>query len=66
MSWRPIGLPRVWWGETLCSEDHCAELAVLTFDGWPYCLDHGEDAWERELARELNPAAAALMLEARS
>jgi hypothetical protein len=49
------GLPPVSWGETLCSRRGCADLAVLVFDSWPYCLTCGEDAWERAVAWELNP-----------
>lgn len=66
MSWGEIGLPRIEWGATLCSTEHCAELAVLAFDGWPYCLDHGEDAWELALAWEISPAFAETILLARS
>jgi hypothetical protein len=53
--WERIGPPPVRWGETLCSAVHCAELAVLLLDGWPFCLDCGDDAWEREIAWELHP-----------
>ena len=60
-----VGLPEIAWGETLCWR-HCGELAVLAFDGYPYCLDHGEDAWEREVAREIDPATAELLLEAQA
>lgn len=56
--------PRIEWGATLCRLRGCAELAVLAFEDWPYCLDHGEDAWERALAWEINPSAAAMMLQA--
>lgn len=57
------GPPPVSWGETLCSRRGCAELAVLIFDTWAYCLDCGEDAWERALAWELNPELVASMPE---
>jgi hypothetical protein len=57
--WARIGPPPVVWGETLCSAAHCAELAVLLFEGWPFCLGCGDDAWERALAWELNPLAVA-------
>jgi hypothetical protein len=59
--WEEIGPPLVSWGETLCNRRGCAELAVLLFEGWPYCLDCGEDAWERALAVELNPVLADLL-----
>lgn len=45
--------PEVEWGLTLCRWRHCVDLAVLVFDGDPYCLAHGEDAWERAVAHEL-------------
>lgn len=59
MRWEEIGPPPVSWGETLCSRRGCAELAVLLFEEWPFCLDCGEDAWERAVAVELNPLAVA-------
>ncbi len=55
MSWERIGPPPVEWGSTLCYRRHCAERAVLTIDGWPYCLDHGDDEVERVVAWELHP-----------
>lgn len=65
MSWEPIGLPRIEWGLTLCHRQGCAELAVLAFEGWPYCLDHGEEAFDFEVAREIDPGLADLLLQAR-
>jgi hypothetical protein len=41
------------WGSTLCSRVHCAELAVLTIDRWPFCLEHADDEVERLVAIEL-------------
>jgi len=63
VSYERIGLPDIAWGATLCWRHHCAELAVLAFDGYPYCLDHGEDEWERTIAWELNPELARRLLE---
>lgn len=63
--WEPIGLPRIEWGATLCCAKECAELAECSFDGWPYCLLHAEDALETWVARDLNPAAADAILAAR-
>jgi len=54
------GRAPVRWGDTLCSRRGCAELAVLVFDSWPFCLDCGEDAWERAVAVELAPGFAAM------
>lgn len=48
-----IGPPPVYWGETLCGRRRCVELAVLTIDGWPFCLDCGDDEIERAVAVEL-------------
>ena len=48
--------PPVVWGLTLCYRTGCAETAVLAIDGWPFCLDHGDDEVERTVALELNPA----------
>jgi hypothetical protein len=59
--WARIGPPPVSWGETLCSADHCAELAELTLDGWPFCLACGDDALERILAWELHPELVGML-----
>lgn len=43
------------WGLTGCTRRHCVELAVLTIDGWPFCLDCADDELDRAIAWELNP-----------
>lgn len=50
-----IGPPPITWGTTLCYQRHCTELAVLSIDGWPYCLDCGDDLVEREVAVSIKP-----------
>ena len=65
MSWE-IGLPLIVWGETLCWEKECAELAECAFDGYPYCCLHADDALDAWVARTLNPELADLILVARS
>lgn len=50
-----IAPDRIVWGETMCSRQGCVEPAVLAFEGWPYCLDHGDDSFERAVAFELAP-----------
>lgn len=41
------------WGLTLCSRKLCDRDAEAVFEGVPFCLAHAEEAWERQVAREL-------------
>lgn len=50
-----IGPPPVTWGVTLCYSRACVAPAVLTIDGWPYCLTCGDDQVERAVAAEIAP-----------
>lgn len=64
--WEPIGLPVIDWGSTLCWAKECAELAACAFDGYPYCIEHADDAVDAWVARSMNPELADRLLEARS
>ena len=51
--------PLVTWGATMCSARHCVAPAVLLIDGWPFCLDCGDDVVERTIAAEIAPEVVA-------
>ena len=50
------------WGLTLCSRKLCDRDAEAAFEGVPFCLAHAEEAWERQVARELLGAQRAAEL----
>jgi hypothetical protein len=61
VTFEQIGPPPVEWGLTLCRWRHCAELAQVKIDGWPYCITHGDDELERAIAWELNPKLVGML-----
>jgi hypothetical protein len=61
VSWARIAPPEIDWGLTGCSTRHCVELAAVTLDGWPFCLDCADAEVDRWVAWSLNPELVELL-----